>query len=407
MVSAEVVQHHDLTGPEGGDQDLTDEGQEGELVGGPLEHQSRPHPGRADGSDPPAGVVGRDTRPRAPVPGRITAMKVLVTGGAGYIGSTIASALLDTGHTPVLLDSLVTGPEIFTRGRIFYKGDVADRELVERIFKEHPDIHATIHCAALIVVPESVAQPYRYYHENVVKSLELFKYLGELGYPRVVFSSSASIYDAVPGFRVTEESPLKPSSPYARSKYMMEMVLEDLSRATRLRGIALRYFNPIGADPRMRSGIHAKEPSHVLGKLVDTALGKIPEFQITGVDWPTRDGSGIRDYIHVWDLAMAHVKAVEQFDRAMAQTGQTYAVINLGSGNGVTVKELVAAFERVYGRTVNKREVPPRPGDVAGAYANADRALELLGWKAEHSVEDGIRSALEWGSKRREILGYA
>ncbi|MBF6595929.1 MAG: UDP-glucose 4-epimerase GalE [Thermaceae bacterium] len=333
-------------------------------------------------------------------------MKVLITGGAGYIGSTIASTLLDTGHTPVLLDSLVTGPAAFTRGRIFYKGDIADQELLKHIFKEHPDIVCTIHCAALIVVPESVAQPYRYYHENVVGSLELFKYLSQLGYPRVVFSSSASIYDAVPGFKVTEESPLKPSSPYARTKYMMEMVLEDLSRATNLRGIALRYFNPIGADPQMRSGIHAKEPSHVLGKLVDTALGKLPEFQITGVDWPTRDGSGIRDYIHVWDLAMAHVKAVEQFDGVMGKVGDTYAVINLGTGNGVTVKELVAAFERVYGQTINKREAPPRPGDVAGAYANADRALELLGWKAEHSIDQGIQSALEWGSKRKEILGY-
>lgn len=333
-------------------------------------------------------------------------MKVLVTGGAGYIGSTIASALLDTGHTPVLLDSLVTGPAAFTRGRIFYKGDIADQELLQRIFKEHPDIVCTIHCAALIVVPESVAQPYRYYRENVVGSLELFKYLSQLGYPRVVFSSSASIYDAVPGFKVTEESPLKPSSPYARTKYMMEMVLEDLSRATNLRGVALRYFNPIGADPQMRSGIHAKEPSHVLGKLVDTALGKLPEFQITGVDWPTRDGSGIRDYIHVWDLAMAHVKAVELFDGVMGKVGDTYAVINLGTGNGVTVKELVAAFERVYGQTINKREAPPRPGDVAGAYANADRALELLGWKAEHSIDEGIESALEWGSRRKEILGY-
>lgn len=334
-------------------------------------------------------------------------MKVLITGGAGYIGSTIAHALLDTGHTPVLLDSLVTGPRVFTEGKIFYEGDIADRALLERIFREHPDIHSTIHCAALIVVPESVEQPYLYYRENVCKSLELFKNLEELGYPRVVFSSSASIYDAVPGFKVTETSPLKPSSPYARTKYMMEMVLEDLSRATRLRGIALRYFNPIGADPKLRSGIHVREPSHVLGKMVDVALGKLPEFAITGVNWPTRDGSGIRDYIHVWDLAMAHVKAVEQFDQVIEKVGSPYVVINLGTGHGVTVKELVAAFERVYGKPIPKREAPPRPGDVAGAYANADRALELLGWKAEHSIDQGIASALAWGQKRKEILGYA
>ena len=244
-------------------------------------------------------------------------MRVLVTGGAGYIGSTIANALNDTGHQAVILDSLITGQKTFTKGHPFFEGDIADRALLERIFMEYPDIACTIHCAAIIVVPESVAQPYRYYRENVVKSLELFKHLEELGYPKAVFSSSASVYDAVPGFKVTEASPLKPSSPYARTKYMMEMVLEDLSHATLLRGIALRYFNPIGADPKLRSGVHVRQPSHVMGKLVDTALGKIPEFQITGVDWPTRDGSGIRDYIHVWDLAMAHVKAVESFDRAL------------------------------------------------------------------------------------------
>ena len=139
-------------------------------------------------------------------------MKVLITGGAGYIGSTVASALEDTGHTPVLLDSLVTGPRVFTEGRIFYEGDVADKELLTQIFSDHPDIYATVHCAALIVVPESVAEPYRYYHENVCKSLELFRLLTELEHPRVVFSSSASIYDVVPGFKVTEDAPLEPSS---------------------------------------------------------------------------------------------------------------------------------------------------------------------------------------------------
>ncbi len=333
-------------------------------------------------------------------------MDILVTGGAGYIGSTIASALLDRGHTPILLDSLVTGQRAFTEGRVFYEGDIADRGLLERIFKDHPRIHATIHCAALIVVPESVEQPYRYYRENVCKSLELFKGLEDLGHPRVVFSSSASIYDAVPGFKVTEASPLEPSSPYARTKFMMEMVLSDLAHASQLRGVALRYFNPIGADPKYRTGIHAKEPSHVLGKLVDTALGKLPEFQITGTDWPTRDGSGIRDYIHVWDLANAHVAAVERFDEVLEATGEPYAVINLGTGEGVTVKELVSAFERVWGSDIPKKEAPPRPGDVAGAYANAERALDLLGWRAERSIDEGIESALEWGRRREAVLGY-
>ena len=334
-------------------------------------------------------------------------MKVLVTGGAGYIGSTVASALEDAGHTPVILDSLVTGQEAFIGERIFYKGDIADRILLEHLFNKQPDIACTIHCAALIVVPESVENPYLYYRENVCKSLELFKNLEEFGKGRVVFSSSASIYDVVPDFKVTEESPLNPSSPYARTKYMMELVLSDLAQAGDLKAIALRYFNPIGADPDNRSGIHAKEPSHVLGKLVDTALGKLPEFKITGVDWSTRDGSGIRDYIHVWDLAKAHVKAVEKFDDVLSERDEPYTVINLGTGDGVTVKELVAAFERVWGESIAKSEAPPRPGDVAGAYANADRAEALLGWQAEHSIDEGIESALEWGKRRKEVLGYA
>ena len=257
------------------------------------------------------------------------------------------------------------------------------------------------------MVPESVEKPYLYYRENVCKSLELFKMLEDSGRPHVVFSSSASLYDATPDFKVTEASPLKPSSPYARTKYMMEMVLSDLAHAGSLRAIALRYFNPIGADPEYRTGIHAPAPSHVLGKLVDTALGKLGEFQITGTDWPTRDGSGIRDYIHVWDLAQAHVQAVERFNEVLSVTGEPYNVINLGSGDGVTVKELVAAFERVWGESISKRDAPPRPGDVAGAYANADKARELLNWQTERSIDEGIASALEWGRRREAILGYA
>ncbi len=336
-------------------------------------------------------------------------MKYLITGGAGYIGSTICSALEDHGHTPIILDSLVTGRVEFTRGRIFYQADIADRQALETIFKDHPDIQATIHCAALIVVPESVARPYDYYHENVVKSMDLFRRLGELGYPRIVFSSSASIYDVVPGFMVTETSPLKPSSPYARTKYMMEMVLQDFCNAYGLEGIALRYFNPIGADPRMRSGIHIKNPTHVLGKLVSVAMGQEPYFDITGTHWPTRDGTGIRDYIHVWDLALAHIQAVEQFSQAFARSEhpeQKYLVINLGTGRGVTVRELVAAFEKVYGKTINKREMPPRPGDVAGAYANADTAKKLLGWEARLPIEQGIADALKWGELRNSVLHF-
>ena len=336
-------------------------------------------------------------------------MKFLITGGAGYIGSTIASALEDSGHTPIILDSLVTGRREFTRGRIFYEADIADRTALEQIFREHPDIYATVHCAALIVVPESTTRPYEYYRENVGKSVELFHTLGELGCQRIVFSSSAAIYDAVPGFMVTEESPLNPGSPYSRTKYMMEMVLKDFCAAYPMRGIALRYFNPIGADPQMRSGIHVAKPTHVVGKLVDAEMGRIPAFEITGVDWETRDGTGIRDYIHVWDLAQAHVSALADFDAAFTRAGAEagdYLVINLGTGRGVTVREMVAAFEQVVGHPINKVEKPPRPGDVAGAYANADTARRLLNWEAKLPITQGIADALRWGELRTRILTF-
>ncbi len=334
-------------------------------------------------------------------------MKVLISGGAGYIGSTIANALRDTGHTPVILDSLVTGARTFTRDHLFYRGDISDGEVLAQIFRDHPDIHVTVHAAALIVVPESVAQPGVYYRENVCKSLAFFEHLNDLGYPRVVFSSSASIYAPVTGddYEVNEDAPLQPGSPYARTKYMMEMVLRDLCHATPLRGVALRYFNPIGSDPELRTGVHVREPSHVIGKLVDTALGKLETFPITGVNYPTKDGSGVRDYLHVWDLALAHVRAAEAFGKVMDAEGP-YTVVNVGRGEGVTVKELVATFEEVWGSPINKRETQARPGDVVGAYASAARAEALLGWKAERSLQEGVASALAWGQKREEVLGY-
>lgn len=336
-------------------------------------------------------------------------MKILVTGGAGYIGSTICSALKDGGHTPIILDSLVTGRPEFTRGHIFYQADIADNAAVSRIFKDHPDIHATIHCAALIVMPESTLKPYEYYRENVAKSIELFHTLKEAGCPRVVFSSSAAIYDTVPGFMVTETSPLNPTNPYARTKFMMEMVLRDFCNSYGMQGIALRYFNPIGADPQMRSGLHLETPTHALAKMVEVQLGRLPEFVITGTDFPTRDGTGIRDYIHVWDLARAHVKAVEDFDGVFQRAGKpadNYLVINLGTGQGVTVRELVNAFEKVIGQPINKVEGDRRPGDAAGAYTNADTALRLLDWKAELSIEQAIRDSLKWGEARMRILKY-
>ena len=333
-------------------------------------------------------------------------MKVLVTGGAGYIGSITAKALEEAGHTPVILDSLLTGPLVFVKDRIFYEGDIADRALVRRVVEEHPDIEATIHMAARIIVPESVEQPYEYYRDNVAKSLELFDELEKLGKPRVLFSSSASLYALKDEFEVVESDPLDPGSPYARTKRMMEMALEDIAAATSLRAIILRYFNPIGSDPDLESGIYVKEPSHVLGQLVMAARGLKDAFTITGVDHPTRDGTGIRDYVHVWDLAQAHVRAVEKFDEVLAAVDAPSTIINVGTGSGVTVRELVASFEKVFGSSVPVNEAPPRPGDAVGAFANVDRSAQLLGWRASYTLDDAIASALAWGEKRKEILGY-
>jgi UDP-glucose 4-epimerase len=333
-------------------------------------------------------------------------MKVLVTGGAGYIGSVTATALEQAGHTPIVLDSLLSGPVAYVRDRVFYRGDIADRALLSRIVAEHPDLECTIHMAARVVVGESMAMPYAYYRDNVVKSLELFDQLDRLGKPRVVFSSSASVYAEVPSLEVTEDSPTDPGSPYARTKRMMEMVLQDLAAATGLRALILRYFNPIGADPDLRHGIHVREPTHVLGQLVLAAQGRSEAFAITGTDYPTRDGTGMRDYIHVWDLALAHIRAVERFDEVLAATGAPSVIINLGTGHGVTVRELVEVVEDVLGRPIPVREAPRRPGDVTGAYANVDRARELLGWTAGLSVTDGVESALRWAEKRAQVLGY-
>ncbi len=336
-------------------------------------------------------------------------MKFLITGGAGFIGSTIASALIDSGHTPIIMDNLVTGKAQFARDRIFYQADIGDSKAVEQIFKDHPDIQAAVHCAALIIVPESTQIPYEYYRENVAKSIELFHTLHRLGCDKVLFSSSASVYDTVPGFMVTENSPLRPDSPYARTKFMMEMVLKDFCTYYGMKGIALRYFNPIGADPKMRTGLHLRRPSLVIGKMVDAALGNLPEFQLTGTNWPTRDGTGIRDYIHVWDLAMAHVMAVTDFDGVFERAenpASNYLVINLGNGKGVTVREMVAAFEKVWGSPIPKNDYPPRPGDVPGAYANGETARKLLGWEPKLTIEQAIADAIQWGKVRESILGY-
>ena len=327
--------------------------------------------------------------------------KVLVTGGAGYIGSTVAWALRDAGHAPVILDSLVNGSAEMVADMPLYRVDIADRAALADVFGDHPDISCAIHCAALARVPDSVRRPYEYYANNVSGSLELFAALAELGCRDIVFSSSGSVYRAADGGAATEESPVAPASPYSRTKLMTEMTLEDMSPALGLRSLALRYFNPIGADPKGRCGQPRSEASQILAILLEVARGERGEFSVTGTDWPTRDGTGIRDYVHVWDLARAHVMAVEEMD-AVFPDGAGFEIINLGAGAGVTVRELVSAFERALGKPIPQRDAPPRPGDVAGAYADPSKALKLLGWQPTLTLEDAFADAMRWAGVARE-----
>jgi UDP-glucose 4-epimerase len=329
---------------------------------------------------------------------------VLITGGAGYIGSTVAHALEDRGHRPVILDDFSTGARTNVTGYRVFEGDIADAAVLAEIAAEFPRLRIVVHCAARIVVPESVAAPLAYYDANVAKAIEMLRHLATHDIRRIVFSSSASVYPAVDGGQADEGDALAPGSPYARTKAMIETVLADAAAAGEVAAIALRYFNPIGVDPLLRSGPRDPDPTHVLGRIIAAHRAGVP-FTVTGTDWPTRDGSGLRDFVHVWDLARAHALAVERFDRITG--GAPFRAVNLGGGEGTTVRELVAEFERVVGVPVAWQAGPRRPGDSAGAFAGVARAQELLGWRAEKDLADGIRDSLAWAEYRGASLDAA
>ena len=330
-------------------------------------------------------------------------METLITGGAGYIGSTVASACLDRGITPVILDDLSTGRAEFARGRHLYIGDFGDRGLLARIFEEHPRIGSVVHCAAKIDVSESIEQPLDYYRNNVAKTISLLSNLVALGCERLVFSSSAAVYASPPGLTVDEDSALAPQSPYARTKMACEFVLSDAAAAGRIRALSLRYFNPVGADPKLRTGPADPTPTHVMGKLFEAHRSGRP-FVVHGTDWPTRDGSTVRDYIHVWDLADAHVQALIRLDDIVTPDAP-YLPVNLGTGRGTTVLELVEAFRRVVGGGLATVDGPRRPGDVVGCYTTSERALTQLRWSASRSLEDAVRDSLAWANARPARLG--
>lgn len=329
--------------------------------------------------------------------------KVLVTGGAGYIGSTIVTALREQGREVVILDDLSTGLEEFAGVSPLYVGDVGDRDLLRQVFRAHR-IETVVHCAARVSVPESVADPVGYFDNNVTKAMTLLDVMSDHMLQRkLVFASSASVYGNPEDGQlwVDESSPVAPASPYAQTKAIFDQVLALACRGGWGKAISLRFFNPVGSDPKMRTGMPSKDPGHVLGRLITAWRTKQP-FTITGTDWPTPDGTGLRDYIHVWDLAQGVVKAVDLLDSRGPRP--PHDIINLGAGNMVTIKDLLYAFRVVADGLPEIIDGPARPGDVAGACTRYEKAAKVLDWKPERSLHDGIRDALAWDQRFRPSL---
>ncbi|HTZ68969.1 MAG TPA: UDP-glucose 4-epimerase GalE [Roseiarcus sp.] len=319
-------------------------------------------------------------------------MSVLVTGGAGYIGGHMALGLLDAGETVVVLDNLSTGfawavPE----GAKLVVGDTGDQDLVARLIREH-SIDAIAHFAAKIVVPDSVRDPLGYYLNNVSNARSLIEAAVGGGVQTFIFSSTAAVYGETGAEPVEEDAPLAPISPYGRSKLMVEWMLEDTSRAYDFRYVALRYFNVAGADPKGRLGQSTPHATHLIKRAVQTALGLHPRIEIFGDDYPTRDGTCVRDYIQVTDLIDAHLAAL-----AYLRAGGSSVVCNCGYGHGQTVKEVVEVVKRVSGVDFPVVVSARRAGDPASIVAKAERARSVLGWKPSKDDLDAIvRQALDW-----------
>jgi UDP-glucose 4-epimerase len=328
--------------------------------------------------------------------------RILVTGGAGFIGSHTVVELLQTGLDVVVLDNLSNAsPEALRRveaitGRSapLVVGDLRDEALLRRVLAEHR-FDAVIHFAGLKAVGESVAKPLSYYDNNVAGTVTLLRCLDEAGVRRLVFSSSATVYGDPESVPIREDSRTGPTNPYGRTKWMIEFILQDLAAADPRWSIGnLRYFNPVGAHPSGRIGEDPQGiPNNLMPFIAQVAIGRRDALSVFGGDWPTPDGTGVRDYIHVVDLAQGHLAALRRaFDVQGAWT------VNLGTGNGYSVLEMVAAFERACGRPVAHRIVDRRPGDIASCYADPARAEALLGWQAKLGIEAMCADGWRWQS---------
>lgn len=319
-------------------------------------------------------------------------MSILVTGGCGYIGSHLVHALVDEGRDVVVLDNLTTGfPWALPQRARLVVGDIGDMDLTDTLFRRW-NVTGIIHFAGSIVVPESVADPLGYYLNNTVKSRALMASAVAAGVPHFIFSSTAAVYGMAADTPVSETTPLAPMSPYGSSKLMTEIMLRDTAAAHPLRYVALRYFNVAGADPKGRTGQSTKGATHLIKVASETALGKRAGMEVFGTDYPTRDGTCIRDYIHVSDLARAHVAAL-----GYLEGGGPSDVFNCGYGRGFTVLDVLEAVRRVSGKPVPATLSGRRPGDPAAIVAASDKIRARLGWRPELDDLDGIvRHALDW-----------
>ncbi len=322
-------------------------------------------------------------------------MSILVTGGAGYIGSHMVLELVDAGERVVVLDNLSTGFKwAVPDAAALAVGDIADEALVTRLIDTHA-VKAIIHFAGSIVVPDSVSDPLGYYLNNTVKSRALMAAAVAKGVPHFIFSSTAAVYGNPEQTPVPEDAALKPMSPYGSSKLMTETMLADTARAHPFNYVALRYFNVAGADPAGRSGQSTPRATHLIKVACETALGKRSHMEVFGTDYPTPDGTCIRDYIHVKDLARAHVAALTHL-----RQGGTSAIFNCGYSKGYSVLEVIEAVKRVSGVDFDVRLSPRRPGDPASIVAGSDRIRRELGWLPEHDDLDRIvAQALAWEHK--------
>ena len=333
-------------------------------------------------------------------------MKILVTGGAGYIGSHTCLELLRAGYEVIVIDNLSNSHKIALdrvenlaeKTITFYEADVMDKIALENIFSSH-HIQAVVHFAGLKAVGESVEHPLSYYKNNLISSIVLFEVMQQHDVKKLIFSSSATVYGIPEKIPITEEAPRSTTNPYGATKLMIEQMLEDLATSDPSWQISLlRYFNPIGADI---SGLIGEDPNGIPNNLMpyitQVAAGRLEELSIYGQDYDTPDGTGIRDYIHVVDLAKGHLKALEY-------SHQGIEAFNLGTGTGSSVLDLVNAFEEATGVNIKRKMVERRAGDVAACYADVSKAEHLLNWKAEKTLYNMCEDALRWQSKNP--LGY-